>query len=133
MNLSKFISEYEGKYVHWDKVHGAQCVDLVRMYVSKVLGDVYQFPPVRIAYDIWNKYPKAYYERIKNAPTNFPLPGDIVIWHWAYGGTGHIAIVIEADVNSFTCLTQNDPKNKPAIKKVYKYSWMVLGWLHPIK
>jgi len=133
MDLSQFIKEYENKFVHYDTVYGAQCMDLARVYVREVLGDQYQFPPVGIAYEVWNKYPKAHYDRIKNSPTNFPLPGSIVLWHWAYGGTGHIAVAAEGcDRKTLLCVTQNDPKNSPTIIKRYKYNWMVLGWLQPI-
>lgn len=133
MNLDQFVDTTLGQFVHFDEVWGAQCMDLVRVYIRDVLGDQYQPPLVRNAYSVWNNYPKEHYERIKNTKYNFPLPGDIIIWHYVYGGTGHIAIVLDADVNSFTVLSQNDPRGKPTIKKTYKYNWMVLGWLHPIK
>lgn len=128
MNLPEFVKEYNNKYVHWDKVHGAQCTDLVRVYIREVLLDR-QPKLVSIASQIWYNYPKEYYEGIKNLPDNFPLPGNIVIWNCTYGGTGHIAIALGCTTNKLVVFSQNDPKNSKAKIREYKNYRHVLGWL----
>ena len=40
MNLAEFLNKYTGKKVDFDKVYGAQCVDLFRQYCQ----DVWQIP-----------------------------------------------------------------------------------------
>jgi hypothetical protein len=130
MNLNEFISEHDNTYVHFDKVWGAQCMDLFRVYVEKVLK-FNQTPLVRNAYAVWLTN-SSDFERIKNAPDNFPLPGDIVIWHWRYGGTGHIAIAVDGCTSTkLICFSQNDPTNSKARIREYKNYNYVLGWLRP--
>ena len=138
MDLNEFVNVYVGKFVNFDGMYGPQCMDLYREYVDKVLG----FPQSRkvsIAYQVWFYHQPELYEKIKKTNDNFPLPGDIVIWFWAYGGTGHIAIAVEgSDKDHAVCLTQNDPGGSPCIIKKYLRKrggngWHIVGWLRPRK
>ena len=129
MKLAEFVQKHNGQHVNFDNVHGAQCMDLYRQYVGEVLG-LPQSPLVAGAADVWRRYQKAHYERIRNGLDNYPAPGDIVIWSRSYGPAGHIAIAVEADRNSLTCFSQNDPGGTRAGLKLYNYRG-VLGWLHP--
>ena len=38
MTLDEFVKEYEGKKIDYDGSYGAQCVDLVRLYIQLVWG-----------------------------------------------------------------------------------------------
>lgn len=131
MDLAEFIAKYEMKFVHFDDMYGAQCMDLYRVYVREVLG-FEQSALVRNAAAVYHNYPAKHWERIANGRTNFPLPGDVVIWSKWYSRslTGHIAIAESATINDLVCFSQNDPGGSPAILKRYNYRH-VLGWLHP--
>ncbi len=129
MNLDQFLTKYANKSNDYDGYYGAQCFDLFQFYNRDVVGA--PFVTGDAAKDIWETYPRAFYERIGNEPTNYPVRGDVVIWGSGYGIYGHVAIVTEADVNTFTVLSQNDPIGVPSIYKTYT-SWKgVLGWLRP--
>lgn len=133
MTLQEFIDINAGQFVNFDAVYGPQCMDLYRQYVQDVLG----FPQsngVANAWQVYHNYPTKYWERITNNPTNFPQPGDVMIWSKWYSRslTGHIAIVVEADASrALWCFSQNDPGGTPAMLREYDYT-RVLGWLRPI-
>lgn len=135
MTLDEFVQEYTGQSIDWDGNWGPQCMDLIRKYIEQVLC-IPQLPLVRGAADVWRNYQAEYYDRIANGPTNYPLPGSIVIWSRGYGGrpiaksTGHIAIAIEGDPNFMVCFSQNDPVGTRCGLKKYTYNH-VLGWLCP--
>lgn len=129
MTLQQFCDKYNGKAVDFDGYYGNQCVDLVQQYNKEMFNG--PFLSGAGAKDIYNTYPQNIYTRIDNTPTGFPVPGDIVIWGASYGPWGHIAICTEADVNTFTCFSQNDPTGVlSGYKKYFNYNG-VLGWLHP--
>lgn len=127
MTLNDFVKKYDGKCVDWDSHYGFQCVDLYRQYVKEVL-DLPQTPPVVGAKDIWTS-DLTNFEKITNTPDGFPLPGDVMIWGAKYGPFGHVAICTAADVNTFTCFSQNDPVGSPCVIKTYKNWSYLLGWL----
>ena len=128
MTLDEFVSKWNGKPCDFDGSYGNQCVDLYRMYVKEVLQKP-QTPPVSGAKDIWNSCPG--FTKIANSPDNFPLPGDVMIWGSKYGPYGHVAIVTKADINTFTCFSQNDPVGTLPTIKTYKAWSTLLGWLRP--
>lgn len=128
MSLQDFFNQYNGQGVDFDGYAGDQCVDLVQFYNR----DVVAAPRLTgNAADIWDTYPQANYDRIDNAPDNFPQPGDIVIWNRNVGGgNGHIDVCQTADANSFTGLDQNWPTGSVSHFQQHDYA-NVLGWLHP--
>jgi len=130
MTLQQFVDKYNGKLVDYDGAYGGQCVDLYRMYVKEVLG-LAQTPLVVGAKDIWTNETKGF-EKIANTPTGVPSVGDVMIWGAKYGPYGHVAIVTSADVNRFTCFSQNDPSGALCAYKNYATYGPTLGWLHPI-
>lgn len=95
LTLDEFVNKYLGKKVDFDKVYGAQCVDLFRQYCFEVL-DLPHTGGVDGAKDLWEKYDelpleKLCFEKILKGP----ITGDVVI----YGATktnkyGHVAIVL---------------------------------------
>ena len=134
MNTKEFIEKYNGKYVDFDKNYGNQCVDLFRFYNRDVL-DISQPRSVNGAKDFWSNYSSdsilnQNFTKISNTPEFIAEPGDVMIWNGYYGPWGHIAIVTKADINKFTCLSQNDPANRETHLKEYTYS-KVYGVLRP--
>ena len=131
--LNFFVLSLENLFVDFDGWYGDQCVDLVQQYNKVIVGA--PFLSGEGAVNIWDTYPTAFYDRIPDAPMSVPKPGDIVIWGRTYGAYGHIAICLEADINSnkFTAFSQNDPTGSRSIRKVYPTYKGVLGWLHPKK
>lgn len=130
MTLEEFKNKYLGKKVDWDNFYGGQCVDLYRQYVNDVLGFP-QSPGVGGAAEIWDSADPKYYDFIPNGDTNFPEPGDIVIWNRrAGGGFGHVAIALSANPNDFISLDQNWPTLDKVTETKHNYT-NVIGWLHP--
>lgn len=129
MKLQNFIDKYNGKAVDFDGYYGPQCVDLAQQYNKELFNG--PFLSGNGAKDIWNTYPQSIYDRVANSPTGVPNPGDIIIWGSSYGPYGHIAICIEANVNNFKCLSQNDPIGALTGIRDYPNYNGVLGWLHP--
>jgi len=132
MNIDNFLAKYQNKSNDFDGYYGSQCFDLFQFYNRDVVGA--PFVTGAGAKDIWNTYPKDFYERIDNTPTAYPKKGDVVIWGSAYGPYGHVAIASEdgnPQTDSFTVLSQNDPAGVPSIYKTYSDWKGVLGWLRP--
>ncbi len=134
MTLQQFVDKYNGKKWDWDNAYGAQCVDLFRFYNKEVLG-IPQPKSVNGAKDFWSNYSSdsilnQNFQKITNTPEFISKPGDVMIWNGYYGQWGHIAIVTQADINNFTCLSQNDPTGRETHLKEYTYS-KVYGVLRP--
>ena len=70
---------------------------------------------------------------IPNAPTNYPVVGDVVVWRQnAEVGTtafGHCAIALAANANTLLVFSQNWPPGSPSLLKLMDYRG-VLGWQH---
>lgn len=132
MTLQQWFDKVGGKYIDYDGVYGAQCVDLVKSYFADVIG----IPAIRNnAVDYWTNYPTAHFTKIVNTPSFVPQRGDIMIWGTAVGQYGHIAIVVDGNVNTFRSLDQNWPfSNGTTPSKVITHNYTgVLGVLRPKK
>lgn len=95
MNYDEFIKAYNGKGFDYDGVSSIQCVDLIKMYLDKVLNiKPGSWGNAKDYYENFNNLPlKNYFDRIANTPTFVPQKGDIVIWGTGLGNKyGHIAI-----------------------------------------
>jgi hypothetical protein len=135
MNLTEFITKYSGQEVKYQPTGlGGQCEDLANQYVTEVLG----LPAFTLnAVDAYSGgHDPAHYQVVANTPSNFPPPGDIVIW----GGPnlqvgtnqyGHIAICVQATPDAFVSFDQNWPEGSSAHEQQHSYV-AVLGWLHPL-
>lgn len=134
MNLNEFKTKYLGKQVEYHSYGNTaffQCVDLVNAYIKEVLG----LTPIigTNACDFVSKFVKGEFDYIVNTPKGIPNAGDIIVWNNKVGGgAGHVAIVLEANVNSFKSLDQNWSKVERVTEETHNYS-NVLGWLKPIK
>jgi len=129
--IELFFTYLLNLFVDYDGAWGDQCVDLVQQYNKVIVGG--PFLTGQAAKDIWETYPREFYERIENAADNYPQQGDIIIWGKDYGPSGHIAICLNADVNRFSAFSQNDPSGARSIVREYKDYYGVLGWLRPKK
>lgn len=128
MTFEQFMIKWNGQYC---EVAGSsaknQCVDLANAYIR----DVLLLPIIEWtnATDFPTKASKSDYEWIANTPTNIPMRGDIVVWN---GAIGHIAIIVEATVNSFKSFDQNYPVGSPCHVQAHNYN-NVKGWLRAKK
>lgn len=94
MNFADFIVKYQGKKVDYDKVDGAQCVDLFRQY-CKDMG-IPHTGAVEGAKDLWYKFSenreKEFFNRFSSA---MAMPGDVIIWDESKSNKyGHVALVV---------------------------------------
>jgi len=128
--FQNFLQQYNGRYVDFDGVYGAQCFDLVNRW-STYLG--YRPFTGLYAYGIIDQT-QGNYTKILNSPTAVPQAGDIIVWNSRYGGGyGHTAIATGiGDTNSFESFDQNYPTGSPAHLVRHSYDG-VIGWLRPNK
>lgn len=127
MTLDQFIKKWTGKKCCLGGL--CQCVALARQYIEDVLGSRFpQFPIVSGAYQVFGVADAKYYTKIRSG---VPRRGDIIIWKKEYGGSGHIAIVVEADVNGILSFDQNYTGHEELPQLVNHNYNLVLGWLHP--
>jgi len=132
MTFQQFLDKYDRKPLNPDGIYGQQCVDVIKQYFVDCLG----IPAIRNnAVDYWTNYPTAHLTKIVNTPSFVPQKGDIVVWGTSVGQYGHIAIIIDANVNSFTSFDQNWPFDNGT--GVAHFQWHnytgVLGVLRPKK
>lgn len=112
ISFSQFIAKYAGKKIDWDNAYQGQCVDLFRQYNHEVLG-IPQPKGVVGAADFWANYTtdpvlNTHFTKIVNTPEFIPQKGDVMVWNKrAGGGFGHIAVVVTANIDSFTSFDQN--------------------------
>lgn len=137
LTLQQFKDKYLGKQVEYHSYGSgsyAQCVDLVNAYINQCLDTQTKDYTEIIgtnAKDFVTKYDPEDFEYIKNTPTGVPQQGDIPIWNGNVGGgVGHVAIVLEANVNSFKSLDQNWSQKERVTLETHDYK-NVLGWLRP--
>lgn len=107
--LVAFIAQYQGANGVGDTPQNdGQCVGIVELWL-----DMLSQPHIwGNACDLGTyaaSYPNNYVV-IQNGPTNFPVPGDIIVLPAGWGGSsvGHCGIVTAADPNTFTMFEQND-------------------------
>ena len=132
MTLDEFVTTHNGQFVHFDAMFGAQCMDLYREYVKRVLG-FEQSKGVSNAWQVFFNFDPALWERIPYKKGIHPTPGCVVIWSkWvSVKLTGHISVYVKpGEKLPMTCFSQNDPGGTPARLREYSYRY-VLGWLRP--
>lgn len=128
--LDEFVNKYIHTKVDFDKVYGAQCVDLFRQYCYEVL-DLPHTGSVEGAKDLWLNYEilpleKLYFDKI----TKGPITGDIVV----YGATknnkyGHVAIVLANMPGRDLLLFEQDGLKQDGAKIVIRTIDNLLGYL----
>lgn len=134
MDYNEFINEYNGKTIDYDGAYGAQCVDLIQLYIEKCFTGVHQ---------IIYANGKDYFEKFENLPINklftkiantadfVPEQGDIAVWGSKLGNTyGHVSIATgEGDTNKFYSYDLN--WGSKVVKKVQHSYKGFLGVLRP--
>lgn len=125
-HLAEFLRAYNGKTgVGNTAINRGQCVGLVAVWCD-FLGMPHVWGNAK---DLLLDAPVPPYVVVLNTPTNYPQPGDIVVWGDSWGGGyGHTAIAVTAAVMEFTAFEQNDPEHSAAHLKLYGYAG-VRGWL----
>lgn len=132
--LDQFISVNTGKTIDTDGAYDGQCMDLMHKYLQDVFGYPLSHLAAGAAMNVYLNFAsmagKDKFAQIANTPTAIPQKGDIVFWGAGVGPYGHVAVVVDADVNGFTSFDQNwnNVQKCELIKHNYNY---VLGWLHP--
>lgn len=119
MTLDEFVKKYEGKKVDYDGYYGAQCVDLVRLYIRLVWG----LPqPKNIisayeAYTHWLRCGDGFNEISWKSITKIAR-GDIIVFPPTDTNShGHIAIVLDVTGDEVLCFEQNGFTQKGAEQK----------------
>lgn len=119
MTLDEFVKKHEGKKVDYDGYYGAQCVDLVRLYIRLVWG----LPqPKNIisayeAYTHWLRCGNGFNEISWKSITKIAR-GDIIVFPPTdINPHGHIAIVLDVTGDEVLCFEQNGFTQKGAEQK----------------
>ncbi len=132
LTLSQFIHEYSGKSNVGDtEANKGQCVGLIEARLDNLgFARDHLWGNAKDLLDAAKSYPEIY-AVILNTPTNFPSPGDVVVWDGTWGnGYGHTAVAATANANSLTVFEQNDPLGSPCHEGTHDYRG-VMGWIHP--
>lgn len=106
MNFDQFISKYDGKYTKDFDGNGIQCVDLIKAYVSEVLGITPgSWGNAKDYLNSWDKYSALknnFTKKVYSSSNKFvPQKGDIIVFDKSFGGGfGHIAIAMSGCTSS---------------------------------
>lgn len=122
------LKKLVGKQIEVAGSSGAefQCVDLANYYIKNILGlPIIEWTDAK---DFLKKADSNYLP-LCNTPLFVPQAGDIAVWSGNVGsGHGHIAVVLEANVNSFKSIDQNWSKPLHVSLETHNYS-NVIGFL----
>lgn len=141
MSLQEIINAHNNQ--PWeveDPTNRDQCFDLAFGWTDNLgiprgaIRHLYAYQIFTIANDLTYQY----FDIIRNAPDNYPEPGDLVVWGMGVGVAGHVAIAVSANTNSFQSFDQNwdtanyhDGQGNPICRLVnHNYNY-VIGWLRP--
>lgn len=135
--VDAFIKKWDGNRADYDRMYGAQCVDLFTYYDLEVVGN--RTPQTGDAKTRYRQTPG--YTLV--AATSDAKKGDVAVWGTKYSSTGHIAIVYadtKAGSKSLPVFSQNHqpvprggssggPQSKAAKATLSKTG--LLGYLRP--
>lgn len=119
MTLDEFVKEYEGKKIDYDGSYGAQCVDLVRLYIHLVwnLPQPKSIISAYEAYTRWLRCGNGFNEISWKSITKIAR-GDIIVFPPTDTNShGHIAIVLDVTGDEVLCFEQNGFTQKGAEQK----------------
>lgn len=119
MTLDEFVKEYEGKKIDYDGSYGAQCVDLVRLYIQLVWG-LPQPKSVISAYEAYTRWLRCGdgFNEISWKSITKIARGDIIVFPPTNTNShGHIAIVLDVTGDEVLCFEQNGFTQKGAEQK----------------
>lgn len=132
-DLQGFIQEFSGRNDVGDTPQNiGQCVGLIEVWDDR-LGQPHVWGN---ACDLLTNADRNAFTTTNNTPENFPGAGDIICWEagWAGSSVGHTAIVVEANVDTFTVFEQNDRiggGNGSCRLHLFQNYAGVQGWIHP--
>lgn len=119
MTLDEFVKEYEGKKIDYDGYYGAQCVDLVRLYI-RLVWSLPQPKNIISAYEAYTRWLRCGdgFNEIGWRSLSKIARGDIVIFPPTISNPhGHIAIVLDVAEDEVLCFEQNGFTQKGAEQK----------------
>ena len=119
MTLDEFVKEYEGKKIDYDGSYGAQCVDLVRLYIQLVWG-LPQPKSIISAYEAYTRWLRCGdgFNEISWKSITKIARGDIIVFPPTNTNShGHIAIVLDVTGDEVLCFEQNGFTQKGAEQK----------------
>ena len=119
MTLDEFVKEYEGKKIDYDGSYGAQCVDLVRLYIQLVWG-LPQPKSIISAYEAYTRWLRCGdgFNEISWKSITKIARGDIIVFPPTdTNAHGHIAIVLDVTGDEVLCFEQNGFTQKGAEQK----------------
>ena len=134
MKLEDFVKKYLGKFVDFDEVYGAQCVDLFRQYAKEGLGIKEHTGPCATsggAKDLFLDYDKMPIEQkyFKRSTAKSYQPGDVLIWDKTDKNKyGHVAIFLAKLGTALIVFEQNGITQKGA-EIVVRDTGNILGYL----
>lgn len=119
LTIEQFEATWQGKFNDFDGALGPQCMDLVEQYNKDVINAPRLFGN---AVALANNPQADYYDYIKNTPLYIPPKGAIAVWNKNVGGgNGHCAIVLSANLLTFTSLDQNWPTGTVVHEQLHNY------------
>lgn len=106
MKFIEFINKVKSTNgVDTDGFYGKQCMDLWNYYCNNVLG-ISDNMGANFAKDILsNSNVKKHFNVVKNYPSYIPPKGAVA--NWQGFSKGHVAIVLDANIDTFKCIEQN--------------------------
>ena len=136
MGFDQFIPLWTDCNVSFPNCDDNQCMTLMHRYISEVLGNqdiaTLAVPQASLLATNYPNYHNAeLFNWTPNTPTNIPPKGAIIVWFAnAVVGIpeGHVAMVVNADVNQFTSFDSNFPTGQNPHLQGHDYT-DVAGWL----
>ncbi len=113
ITLDEFLKKYlDGSWGYPDNnSYRGECLSATKLYIKECFG---VNPPASgsgSAYGYWSNFPNPLgkvFEKIENTDDLIPEKGWIVIWKpWDTNKYGHIAIIKDANSNTFNSYDQN--------------------------
>ena len=101
--VKQWIDSHVGKWVDFDGMYGAQCMDLSVQYAH----DLWGFRLLGDAENLRRQALPAGWQRIQDYKGFVPQMGDIFVWYGAKHPYGHTGIIISASLNNYTAIEQN--------------------------
>lgn len=137
MSLQSFVSRMDGiPNVSYDGIaaNKGQCVQIVALYVRDELKLPVYYADAVYWYERFDQSPlKPNFTKIEYNGTNFPEPGDLVVWSAALPNSnkaGHIDICLDSITPKQFAGFDTNWNGKYCHRVVHTYDY-VLGWLHP--
>ncbi len=128
--FDSWLNQSQGRALSIDNNNSLDCVDVPKSWATFLFNiDWTKTIGWGNAKDLYNGSSPSYFDKIPNTPTGFPRAGDIIVW--GINTYGHIAVVISADVNTFTVLEQDSYKQVAAYRQKWPSYSGVIGWLRP--